>query len=109
MKTVKLNKNMLALHPAKLLEKLGAINVEQNRVYPNHIYLSKEDYKTLSTNLTKKAQKTLKGYSKKYIDRSVSMELLNYGPNESLGDAIKKGFALIDLEGIEKEIQLLGN
>ena len=33
----------------------------------------------------------------------VGMELLNYGPNETLAEALRPGYALVDEEGIEKE------
>jgi hypothetical protein len=102
MKIVKLTKKMLALDPVDLLKKLGAC--DSHTAFPNHVYFSKADYKTLKSNVRKLAKKQFMGYSKKYIDNVVGFEMLNYGPNSSLEDAIKPGHALIDEVGIGKEI-----
>ncbi len=108
MKVVKLNKKLLSLHPAIFLKKIGAINVEQTRVFPSDVYLSKKDYKSLEDTVRKMAKKEMPGATKVYINKQVSWEMLGYGPNESLGDAIKDGFALIDEEAIKKEVEALG-
>lgn len=101
MKAIKLNKRLLNKHPADILIEFGAVDLNQG--FPEHVYFSKEDYQTLKKNLIKKAKKELKGYSNHYIKYAVGVELLQFGPNESLASAIKPGFALIDMDAIENE------
>ena len=103
MKTVKITKKMLKMHPQDLLVELGAVNLEKKQAYPQHVYFSGVDYKQLRQNLNKSARKQYPWLLKKGLDRAVGMELLNYGPNESLAEAIKPGWALVDEEGIEGE------
>ena len=103
MKTVKVTKNMLKMHPADLLVKLGAVDKEKKFSYPGYVFFSKEDYKELRENLRNRAKKEFPHANKRGLDSVVGMELLNYGPNESLAEAIKPGYALVDEEGIEKE------
>lgn len=100
MKVVKVTKKMLKMHPADLLVQLGLVNKEKKLAFPERVYFSKEDYKELKQNLTNYAKKKLTSSSKRIIDYSVGVDLLNYGPNESLADALKPGFALIDSEGL---------
>lgn len=96
MKQVKITKKMLKLHPADLLVELGMVDLEKKRAYPERLYFSKEDYRTLRDNLKKYAKKKLNGTPERVINYSVGMDLLNYGPNESLGDMIRPGWALIE-------------
>lgn len=102
MKTVKLTKKMLKLHPADLLVKLGAVNKEKTESYPSNVYFSDKDSSALKKNLVTKAKKSMPSASKKYVDYSVGMEWLNYGPNESLGNVLKPGYAVIDTNFSEK-------
>lgn len=44
-------------------------------------------------------------YSAHRKEVTVEMTLLNWGPNESLGDAVKPGYALVDYEAIAVESQ----
>lgn len=53
--------------------------------------------------MRKQAKKVYPNATKMRIDGIVGMELLNYGPNESLAEAIRPGYALVDLEKIKKE------
>jgi hypothetical protein len=90
------------MHPADLLIKLGAVNLEKKVAYPQYVYFSKEDYTSLRKNLKQLAKKSFNG-TNRAINYSVGVDLLNYGPNESLKDAIRPGYALVDEEAIEKE------
>jgi hypothetical protein len=103
MKTVKLTKKLLKLYPSDLLVALGAVDKEKKRVFPSEVYFSKEDLKKWSENVYRLAQKERPGFTKKYVKGIVAMENLNYGPNESLKDAIRPGFALVDFDAIQKE------
>lgn len=86
------------MDPMDLLVKLGASNATST--FPQHVYFSKVDYKTLENNVRKLAKKQFPYYTKKYIDSVVGFEMLNYGPNSGLEDAIKPGFAVIDVGAI---------
>jgi len=108
MKIVKINKKLLSLHPSMFLKKIGAVNIEQKMVFPSEVYLSKKDYKTLESSVRKMIKKELAGFKKDYIERYVSIEMLAYGPNKSLADAIKDGVALIDEEAIKQRIEQIG-
>lgn len=103
MKTVKVTKNMLKMHPADLLVKLGAVDKEKKFAFPGCVYFSKEDYKELRKNLKNRALVEFPHASTRGIASVVGMELLNYGPNETLAEALRPGYALVDEEGIEKE------
>jgi len=103
MKAVKLTKKMLKMHPADLLVELGAYNKEKKRVYPSEVYLSKKDCKTLRNVLTKQAKKEYAYLSKNRLKSLIGMEWLNYGLNETLVDAIKPGYVLVDEDGIQKK------
>lgn len=103
MKTIKLTKKMLKMHPADLLVKLGAVDKEQKNAFPSHVYFSKEDYKELRTNLKFLAKKLAPNSPKRFLNYSVNVDLLNYGPNQGLEEAIRPGYALIDEEAIEKD------
>ena len=103
MKIVKLTKNMLKMHPADLLIKLGLVDKEKKFAYPQHVYFSKEDYKELSKNLKNLAKKSCPNSSDRVINYSIGADLLNYGPNETLANAIRPGYALVDEEGFERE------
>lgn len=102
MKIIKLTKRMLKMYPSDLLIKLEANNPQKNVAYPMHVYFSKEDYKELKKNLIKRLVK--QNWNKKERILSISFEMFNYGPNESLGKAIRPGYALIDEEAIKAEI-----
>ena len=103
MKTVKLTKNLLKKAPSDILIALGAVDSGKKQAFPSHVYFSKEDYAQLRKNTLKLFQKEYPGIRVKRLKTSVEMELLNYGPNELLADAIRPGYALIDEEGIAGE------
>ena len=99
MKIIKLTKKDL-LSPSNLLIKADAI--VGNQAYPQHVYLSKKDNNTIKNNLTILAKKQFKTATKNQIQMSVGMEMLNLGPNSSLEDAIKDGYALVDIKAIKE-------
>ncbi len=99
MKQVKISKSLLKKHPADILLAFGVTKI--NICYPQHVYFSGEDYKILRKNLRAKAKKEYPGATAKIITSAVEMELLNFGPNESLAKAIRPGYALIDTDSIE--------
>src|SRR5271156_6839651 len=98
MRTVKLTKKMLSLDPMDLLVKLGAAN--KTSTFPQHVYVSKKDYTAIESAVRKMAKKQFPGYSKKHIDNVVGFEMLNYGPNSLLENALKPGFAVVDVDAI---------
>jgi len=103
MEVIKLTKKMLKMHPADLLIKLGAADLKKKVAYPQHVYFSREDYKELGNNLKAYAKKTAPYTSSRIVNYSVGMDLLNFGPNETLKDAVRPGWALVDKKGIAKE------
>jgi hypothetical protein len=103
MKAVKLTQKMLKMHPMDLLVKLGAVDANKKQVYPQHVYLSKEDSKTLKNNLKKSAKESAPNSPTRLLNYLVGCDWLNYGPNEGLAEVIRSGYALVDHEGIEKE------
>jgi hypothetical protein len=105
MKQIKLKKTDLNKTPAELLIKLGAVNATKTAAYPNHVYLSKEDYKTLVKNYTKALKKEAPYLNAKKLASSVGYEFLNLGPSQLLEAAIRPGYAIVDDEGIATEIQ----
>ena len=105
MKTVKLTKKMLTLYPGDLLESLGAVNVEAKRAYPQHVYFSKKDYDELTKNVKRLAKKERPDATDKFIANVVGYTMLDLGPNETLADALKPGFAVVDIESIEEAIK----
>ena len=86
---------MLKLHPVDLLEKLGVVSEDKTRAFPEKVYFSKEDYRVLENNLKKYAAKHCYGMSPKLINYSVGIDMLKYGPNQSLQEVIRPGWALI--------------
>ena len=103
MKTVKLTQKMLKMHPADLIIKLGAVNNARTAVFPQHVYFSKEDYKTLKKNLIDYAKKKNPLSPPRLTSYSVNMDMLNYGPSQKLKEAIRPGYALVDFDAIESE------
>lgn len=98
MKVIKLKKSYLK-DPETLLRKVGA--VKDSKGLPSFVYISKEDYKTLRNNTKKCIKNTNPWASINAINYGTEFQLLDLGPNQGLEDAIKPGYALIDLEGIE--------
>jgi hypothetical protein len=103
MKTIKLTKKMLSMDPVDFLKKIGAVS--DNRAFPQHVYVSKQDYKILENGVRKLAKKQYRGCRKQYIDNVVGFEMLNYGPNQTLEDVLKPGYAIVDFDCIAAEIK----
>lgn len=102
MKTVKLKKSWLS-DPEKLLRAVGAVNDKLSRAFPSEVYLSKEDYKVLTQNTAKAFKKKYPFIHKRKLESSIAIHMLNLGPNESLGSAVRPGVALVDEAAIEEE------
>jgi len=91
MKAVKLTKTQLKLSPAYFLNDLGARNADE-------VYVSKEDYQTLKNNLAKQMRKNFPGMGKGALERALGWELLAFGANETLRDAIRPGYAILNFD-----------
>lgn len=103
MKAIKITKRLLNKNPSDLLIELGAVNQEKTIAYPQHVYFSKQDYAALTSAVKKKFRKYYPGINKNQLELAVGMELFSYGPNQNVETALKKGYALIDLESIKEE------
>jgi len=106
MKQIKVNKRLFQSEPSKLLKAVGAVVGYQ--AYPSDVYVSKEDYKSM-------VKATIKMFRKEYpymkpsstkLRASIGVHLLNLGPNETLGDAIKPGYVLVDEDSIKEAVKL---
>jgi hypothetical protein len=104
MKTIKLTKRLLRMHPLDLLVKLGAVDTEKKCSYPQHVYFSREDHRELKKNLKQYAKKKMPNGNERLISYAVDTDLLCYGPSELLSDAIRPGFALVNEDAIKLEI-----
>ena len=82
------------MHPADLLVNLGLVDLDKKEAYPSRLFFSKEDYKELENNLKKSIKRT-DGWTAKAVNYSVGIDMLNYGPNQSLEEVIRPGWALI--------------
>lgn len=101
MKAIKLKKAWLK-DAETLLRAVGAVHGK--RAFPSEVYLSKEDYTELSKNTAKAFKKKYSFVPAKKLEFSISMHMLNLGPNESLGSALKPGVALVDEVRIREEV-----
>jgi hypothetical protein len=86
----------------KLLRAVGAVSGRQS--YPQHVYMSHADYAKLRERLTAKYLRAYSYATPTSASSAVSYDLLNYGPNMTLGDVISPGWALVDDEGIRREL-----
>lgn len=96
LKVVKIKKSWLKKEPADLLRLLGVVDEKLREAHPERAFSSKEDYAKLRKNLLKLFKKERPGFTKKWYDMAVGMELLNFGPNQSLEEVIRPGYMLID-------------
>lgn len=103
MKLVKFKKSLLKKNWDEILENFGAVDRKAMKAFPSEVYMSKEDIKEVRKNYMGKLLKQYKGYTKKYLESAEAMEFLNLGANGTLEDAIKPGYALVDVEAIEAE------
>lgn len=79
------------------------------QVRPGNVFISKEDAERFRRELYKKAKKEMN--STRSIEMAVGMEWLNLGPNETLSQGIRPGYALIieedSLEQFNKDLEEL--
>lgn len=97
-KTVKLNSNWLKKDPVEFLIAVGVADVESGNANPDRVYVSKADYKKIEQNARRLLKQQYPYLSGRHMKYSLGMEMLNYGPNQSLQDAIREGYALVRLE-----------
>jgi hypothetical protein len=103
MKIVKLSKSDLK-DTVRILKKCGAVNLERNRAFPSHVYVSPYSYKTLEKNLRILAKKQRRYATKRLLDNLVGMELLNLGPVVLKG--LPDNVALVDNEAIKLDMEI---
>lgn len=90
MKVIKFRQSLLNKSCDDIMRFANAVDELKKQAYPEFVYMSKTDYKTLRKNLTKK-------YGKLFTE----MHLLNLGPNQSLENAVKDGYLIVDEESIK--------
>jgi len=84
----------------QLLIDVGAVNDDMTRSFPSDVYISREDIKKMTKEVTKAFKREYPFVRSNKIKSSVAMHMLNYSPNESLADAIRPGYVLVDTETI---------
>lgn len=89
---------------SQLLIDAGAANLEKGIAFPNDVYCSKEDMKKMTSEITKLFKKEFSWSTTKKIKTSVAMHMLNLSPNESLADAVRPGYVLVDDESIAAQL-----
>lgn len=95
-KAVKLSKKHIkAGDLQKLLRQAGLVNEEEGHAHPDRLWASRQDLKTMRAALKRYAKKQYPG-SKKAQDSAVGLAWLQLSPNESLADALKPGFFIVD-------------
>lgn len=77
--------------------KVGLVDLEERKAYPERLYVSKQDYIALEANVKKAAKKQFPYLPAKRLKSVVGLELLNLAPNGSLLDALKPGIALVEV------------
>lgn len=105
MMQVKLSKRILNMEPSDILVKLGAWSQDLKHAYPSRVFVSAEDYKTIKKNLAARYKKMFPYASRRRISCEVGMDLLGFGPNQSLEKAVRPGYALVDYNGIKEDIK----
>lgn len=101
MKVIKLRDSDLKDYP-ELLQRCNAVDGTQ--AYPQYVYLSDKDLKTLIVNIVKEAKKEAPYLKGPRLQAALGYHKLNLEPNSSFRMAIKPGFALVDDEAISKDI-----
>ena len=90
---------------SSLLIDVGAVDTKTNSAFPSHVYSSKEDIKRMTREITKAFKKEYPYLRSEKIRVSVAMHMLNLSPNESLAQAVKPGFVLVDDNAIALELK----
>ena len=101
MKVIKVRASDLKDYP-ELLERCGAVNGPQ--AYPQYVFLSDKDLKTLVVNILKTVKKESPFLQGLRLQAALEYHKLNLEPNSSFRMAIRPGFALVDDEAISKDI-----
>lgn len=81
--------------PVVLIRATKMFDEDENQSYPENIYVSDEDYETLENNVKKIIKQEYPGITSKQMTSTLGMHMLNFAPNQSLGKAIKPGYALL--------------
>lgn len=105
MRTYKLTKAMTK-DMEILLSTVGAVmhlpdGEGRKRAFPSYVFVSKNDYKKLTQEVTKSFRKEYPYISPRKLKSSVGMHLLNLGP--VVVNGIKDGFVLVDNNAIASE------
>lgn len=102
MKVIKLTAKMKKMYASELLIEVGAANKAGTRGYPEHFYFSREDYEALrKVMLSSEAKAAGEKKPSRRTVCAVEMSLLNLGPSLSYQEAIKPGYALLDVAAIK--------
>lgn len=96
MKIIKLKKTDYTNLEA-LLTRAGLVNLQEKTAFPNNIFVNEDTYKKIKAELKKLYKKENPLLSKKRIEYSVEMHLLNLGPSVVLngGKKLPNGYAIV--------------
>lgn len=96
MKIIKLKKTDYTNLEA-LLTRAGLVNAEEKTAFPNNIFVNENTYKKIKTELKRLHRKENPLLSRKRIEYSVEIHLLNLGPNVVLngGKNLPNGCAIV--------------
>lgn len=89
---------------SQLLVDAGAADLKNNIAFPSDVYASKEDIKKMTKEITKLFKKEYPYINPKKLKTSIAMHMLNLSPNESLADAVRPGYVLVDDESIATQL-----
>jgi len=71
------------------------VDIVAMQCHPEQLYISAKDATTLKLNIKRLLRKQNPYSSKVKLHMFACTQWLNYGPNESLSDAIKPGYVMI--------------
>jgi hypothetical protein len=96
MKIIKLKQNEFNNLEA-LLKRAKLVDENDKTAHPHLIYVNKKTYSAMKRAIRKEFKKAYPFSSKRQIDYSVGMYLLNLGPNElkTGGSALPYGYAIV--------------
>lgn len=96
MKIIKLKKTDYT-NLEDLLTRVGLVNPQEKTAFPNNIFVNENTHKKIRAELRKLYKKEKPFLSKKTIEYSVEMHLLNLGPNVVLngGKNLPNGCAIV--------------
>lgn len=90
--TLKLTKKHLT-DPVHLLKSIGAVSKNENKAFPEKVYMNLKDYNLMRKLISQKLKKQKPWLHSKAIKNAVGLHLLNYGPVE-VKKGIEKGYAI---------------